>query len=91
MRQVPAQCLAADLDGALTVLDGPPHRALPALVRELGADTVHVSRETTPYGRRRDERVGAALESVGATLRASGTPYAVGPGSVLTGGRGFWP
>ena len=78
--------LAADLDGALTVLDGPPHRALPALVRELGADTVHVSRETTPYGRRRDERVGAALESVGATLRASGTPYAVGPGSVLTGG-----
>ena len=80
------RALDAELGGSLTVLDGPAHRSLPALSRELGADSVHVARETTPYGRRRDARVEAALADSGVALRATGTPYAVGPGSVLTGG-----
>ena len=81
------RALDTDLDGALTVLEGPPHRAVPALARELRADTVHIARETTPYGRRRDSRVEDALGEAGVTLRATGTPYAVGPGTVLTGGN----
>lgn len=80
------RALDADLGGSLTVLDGPPERALASLAREVGADTVHVSRETTPYGRRRDARVETALTGAGVDLRATGTPYAVGPGSVRTGG-----
>ncbi|MGA8045085.1 MAG: deoxyribodipyrimidine photo-lyase [Dermatophilaceae bacterium] len=79
------RALDAELDGALTVLRGRPEKALPRLAVGLGADTVHISRETTPYGRRRDERVAAALDDVGVRLRASGTPYAVGPGTILTG------
>ena len=80
------RALDTELGGALTVLEGPPERTLPALAQDLGAGVVHVSRETTPYGRRRDERVETALSDAGVALRATGTPYAVGPGSVLTGG-----
>ena len=80
------RALDTELEGALTVLEGPPERTLPALAQDLGAGVVHVSRETTPYGRRRDERVETALSDAGVALRATGTPYAVGPGSVLTGG-----
>ncbi|KAB7741383.1 deoxyribodipyrimidine photo-lyase [Nostocoides sp. F2B08] len=79
------RALDDELDGSLTVLRGRPETALPRLAKELGAGTVHVSRETTPYGRRRDERVEAALDDAGVRLRASGTPYAVGPGTILTG------
>ena len=79
------RALDEELDGSLTVLRGRPEKALPRLAAELGADTVHISRETTPYGRRRDERVEAALDDAGVRLHASGTPYAVGPGTILTG------
>jgi len=78
--------LDAELGGALTVLHDPPEVALPRLCAELGATTVHISRETTPYGRARDARVGKSLAQAGVSLRAAGTPYAIGPGSVLTGG-----
>jgi deoxyribodipyrimidine photo-lyase len=80
------RALNEELDGSLTVLRGRPEKVLARLVQELGADTVHVSRETTPFGRRRDERVEAALGTMGARLHASGTPYAVGPGTIRTGG-----
>jgi deoxyribodipyrimidine photo-lyase len=69
----------AATDGALVVRYGRPEEVLPAVVREVGATTVHVSAETTPYGRRRDERVGAALD---VPLVATGSPYAVTPGRV---------
>jgi len=48
-------------DGALVIRYGRPVEVLPALVREVGATSVHVSAETTPYGRRRDDQVRAAL------------------------------
>ncbi|OIQ84407.1 deoxyribodipyrimidine photo-lyase [mine drainage metagenome] len=69
-------------DGALVVRYGRPAEVLPALVREVGATSVHVSAETTPYGRRRDDQVRAALP-VGVPLVATGSPYAVTPGRVL--------
>ncbi|WP_152188908.1 cryptochrome/photolyase family protein [Georgenia satyanarayanai] len=67
-------------DGAVVVRVGRPEEEIPRLVREVGAGSVHVSRETTPYGRNRDERVGRTLDEV--PLVATGTPYAVGPGLV---------
>ncbi len=70
-------------DGALVVRHGKPEEVLAQVVREAGADSVHVSAETTPYGRRRDERVGAALRELDVPLVATGSPYAVTPGRVL--------
>ncbi len=69
----------------LLVRRGRPQQVVPEVARELGARSVHVSAETTPYGRARDERVRTALEVAGCELRATGTPYAVGPGVLLTG------
>ena len=48
-------------DGALTLLHGDPRRVVPELAARVGASSVHVSRETTPAGRRRDEAVAARL------------------------------
>ncbi|GAA1648024.1 deoxyribodipyrimidine photo-lyase [Georgenia ruanii] len=67
-------------DGALVVREGRPEDVIPPLAHEVGAASVHVSRETTPYGRRRDRRVERTLGDV--PLVATGTPYAVGPGLV---------
>ena len=61
----------------LTVLHGDPRDVVP---RVADGRRVHVSAETTPYGRRRDEAVGEQVELV-----ATGSPYAVGPGRVLNG------
>ncbi len=71
-------------DGALVVRSGRPEEVLPALVAETRASSVHVSAETTPYGRGRDARVTAALPD-GVPLVATGSPYAVTPGRILTG------
>ena len=58
---------------------------IPRLAQEVDATEVHVTAETTPYGRRRDARVAARLAADGRRLVATGTPYAVGPGRLLTG------
>ena len=68
-------------DGALVIRRGRPEEVVPALVRQLGATSVHVSAETTPYGRRRDDLVQAALPA-GVPLVATGSPYAITPGAV---------
>lgn len=47
--------------GGLVVRRGNPAEVVPALVRELGAERVHVSGELTPYARRRDAQVGAQV------------------------------
>ena len=69
--------------GALVIRRGNPVDVIPALAQEVGAQQVHVSRETTPYGRRRDEAVEKALADDGRELVATGTPYAVGPGRIV--------
>ena len=57
---------------------------------EVGAGTVHVSGESTPYGRRRDEQAAQQLADRGIELVQTGTPYAVAPGRVQTGvGTGY--
>ncbi len=80
------RALAAGLDGRLLIRSGDPVEVIPTLAREVGAATVHVTRETTPYGRRRDRAVEDALARDGRRLVSTGTPYAAGPGLVLTRG-----
>jgi deoxyribodipyrimidine photo-lyase len=74
----------ASYDGRLTVRVGDPVTEVPRLAGEVGASSVHVSAETTPYGARRDERVRLRLEERGIEWVATGSPYAVGPGRVRT-------
>jgi deoxyribodipyrimidine photo-lyase len=78
--------LAEATGGALVVRHGSPETVVPEVAREAGVEAVHVTRETTPFGRRRDDAVARSLDHQGIPLVATGTPYAVGPGSVLTGG-----
>ena len=73
----------AAYDGSLTLLHGDPRRVLPELAARVGAASVHVSRETTPAGRRRDEAVAGRLGEMGVAWVETGTPYAVGPGLVV--------
>jgi len=79
------RALDADLDGRLVIRTGDPRDAVPALAADVGAPTVHVTADAGPYGRERDRDVAAALERAGRELVRTGTPYAVGPGSVRTG------
>lgn len=77
------QALSAALEGSLVLRYGEPERVVPSLAQEIGATAVHVTGETTPYGRRRDARVGESLAAAGTAWVVTGTPYAVDPGSVL--------
>ncbi|HEX4429070.1 MAG TPA: deoxyribodipyrimidine photo-lyase [Frankiaceae bacterium] len=70
------------LDGRLVVRRGDPVNVVPAVAREAGAHTVHISADYGPYGGERDRRVEAALESDGRRLIRTGSPYAVAPGRV---------
>lgn len=79
------RALDVSLGGRLVVRVGDPAVVVPAVAREIGAAQVHVTNEVTRFGRARDRRVVAALDAVGVAGVASGTPYAVEPGSVRTG------
>ena len=61
----------------VVVRTGRPADVLRRLADEVGADQIHLSAETTPYGRRRDQRVRERLSDV--EWHATGSPYAVGP------------
>jgi deoxyribodipyrimidine photo-lyase len=76
--------LRDDLDGRVLVTRGRPETRIPALAKEIGATSVHVSSDFSPFGRRRDDAVRAALGSVstGVPLEGSGSPYLVSPGRV---------
>ena len=71
-------------DGRLTAWVGDPHTLVGAFAAEVGAGSVHVSAETTPYGARRDARVRECLAERDVEWVATGSPYAVGPGRVRT-------
>ena len=66
----------------LVVRTGDPSEVVAAVAREVEATSVHVSADCAPYGRRRDAAVAAALEADGRALVRTGSPYAVGPGTV---------
>jgi deoxyribodipyrimidine photo-lyase len=77
------QALDEDLAGTLLVRRGDPADEVLAVARHHGAQAVFVSADFGPYGRRRDEAVGAALRGDGRRLVARGSPYAVDPGTLL--------
>ncbi|GAB20824.1 deoxyribodipyrimidine photo-lyase [Gordonia effusa NBRC 100432] len=74
-----------DLNGRLLILRGPPEEAIPALVRQVDADSVHISADFGPYGTGRDSAVRDALSATGSgvPLIATGSPYAVSPGRIV--------
>jgi len=71
------------LDGRLLVTHGRPETRIPTLVKEIGATSVHVSGDFSPFGLRRDKAVREALGDV--PLEESGSPYLVAPGRVTKG------
>ena len=73
-------------DGALVVRTGDPATVVADMAAEVGAHSVHVTGEYTPYARKRDDRVARALDQYGVSLVGSGTPYAVAPGTLRTRG-----
>lgn len=72
--------LDAALGGRLHVAAGLPHQCIPVLATRVGATSVHISADYSPFGVRRDAAVRAALGPV--PLVASGSPYLVAPGRV---------
>jgi deoxyribodipyrimidine photo-lyase len=72
--------LRDDLDGRLLVTRGLPEEQIPRIAKKIDATSVHISEDFAPYGKRRDERVRAALGAV--PLVATGSPYLVSPGRV---------
>ncbi|MEX3741887.1 deoxyribodipyrimidine photo-lyase [Mycolicibacterium porcinum] len=72
--------LSDSLHGKLLVTRGRPDECIPALARAVGADSVHVSQDHSPFGRRRDDRVQAALGEI--DLCATGSGYLVSPGRI---------
>ncbi len=84
------ECLA-DLDRSLhkrgsrlVVLRGLPERELPGLAGELRASAIYASADVGPFARRRDARVGQALEAVDARLRLHPGQAAVDVGQLRT-------
>jgi deoxyribodipyrimidine photo-lyase len=66
-RQFLRGCLAdlrEQTGGALVIRSGAPARVVPALARETGAGSVHVSADAGVYGRARDAAVEGALGEV---------------------------
>jgi deoxyribodipyrimidine photo-lyase len=78
------RALQVATEGALVVRFGDPVTVVPEVAGGVGARVVHVTAETTPYGRARDARVAAALADDGVGWKPAGTPYAVDPGSIRT-------
>ena len=76
------QALSESMDGRLLVTHGRPEDVIPTLAAKIGAESVHVSADYGPYGRRRDGRVQEALQAKGIDLVTTGSSYAVAPGRV---------
>lgn len=72
--------LSDALGGRLLVTEGTPETRIPALAKAIGASSVHISGDYTPFGSRRDEAVRAGLGDI--ELVATGSPYLVSPGRV---------
>jgi len=85
----PTRVLDADLRAGggpgLSVVRGRPDVVVPRVAQAVDAATVHVSADFGPYGRRRDARVEAALGEIAVELLATGSPYAVAPGTLVKG------
>src|SRR5688572_20489527 len=69
------------MDGRLCIRMGSASSVVPDTVTEVGADQLHVARDFSPYGQSRDQAVVRALPA-GVEGVATGTPYAVAPGTI---------
>jgi deoxyribodipyrimidine photo-lyase len=78
------RALDESMGGRLCIRQGKPSSVVPRLAQEVAADQVHVTNDFTPYGRARDRAVVEALPD-GVVGVATGTPYAVAPGTVMNG------
>lgn len=80
----------ADRGAALRVLRGRPADVIPALATDIGATSLYLSRDATPYGRARDRAVAARLGELGVTVHPKRGVYTHEPDEVLTrDGRPF--
>lgn len=76
--------------GRLVVRGGDPHRVVPLVAAEAGADRVHATREITPLGRTRDRRVHDALRDSGVRfVRFDGDLLAAPEGLPGPAGAGY--
>ena len=66
------------------VRTGDPVDVVAALAAEIGARTVYVTGEHTPYARRRDAAVAARLAADGVAMTSAGSCHAVAPGTLRT-------
>jgi len=76
------RALSEALDGRLLITRGRPEERIPLLCKEIGATSVHISADFSPFGVRRDKLVADTLAEAGITLQATGSPYLVSPGRV---------
>lgn len=72
--------------GGLALLEGDPVRRVVEAARAVGAQQVHVAADFGPHGASRDAAVERALGEAGLALVRTGSPYAVAPGRLRTGG-----
>jgi deoxyribodipyrimidine photo-lyase len=72
----------------LRVLRGRPADVVPAFAREAGARDVFVTRDATPYGRRRDRAVAERLAGAGVGFHARTGLYVHEPDALATGDGG---
>ncbi len=78
------------LGGYLVVRGGDPTEVVPRFAAEVAADAVVVTREVSPYGRRRDRAVAAALATQGQTFHARRGLLLAEPESVSTAQGGHY-
>lgn len=69
--------------GVVVIRHGKPDEVLPAFAASVGASSIHMAADFSPYGRKRDEKVRIAVEQSQIELVSADTPYAVRPGTVV--------
>ena len=69
--------------GVVVIRHGKPDEVLPAFATSVGASSIHMAADFSPYGRKRDEKVRASLAQSQIELVSADTPYAVRPGTVV--------
>ncbi len=73
-----------DAGGRLTIVSGPPSRALPELLSATGASAVYANEEIGPYPAARDAAAREAVASAGGKFRLFSDSVAVDPRDIAT-------
>ncbi|MEM7340644.1 MAG: deoxyribodipyrimidine photo-lyase [Actinomycetota bacterium] len=76
------------MGGRLVVRCGDPAEVVVDVARTVGSEEVWATADFGPYGRRRDAAVAEALAGLDGRLVRHDSPYAVAPGSVVSGSGG---